>query len=194
MCCAPAPLTRAHAYWRIYAFEIPAPLASPSPPHPPSPSPPPSLALPSASPPPAVSEVDGVRFTLVSEYSKYSPSPPPPPSPVAAGGAVVAFFAVGDEAVGGAIVFVVAFAFAFAFIFVAYFVASFVASIIASFIDESSRVALPRRVGPTVIVGPKDGDGAVLVEAVVLEAELKAEPPPLYQASVADAHAQPMCA
>merc|ERR1719506_1460633 len=66
MCCAPAPLTRAHAYWRIYAFEIPAPLASPSPPPLASPSPPPPLALPSASPPPAVSEVDGVRFTLVS--------------------------------------------------------------------------------------------------------------------------------
>ena len=74
------------------------------------------------------------------------------------------------------------------------FVASFVASFIASFIDELSRVALPRRVAPTVIVGPKDGDGAVLVKAVVLEAELKAEPPPLYQASVADAHAQPMYA
>ena len=43
MCCAPAPLTRAHAYWRIYAFEIPAPLASPSPPPLASPPPPPPL-------------------------------------------------------------------------------------------------------------------------------------------------------
>ena len=124
-----------------------------------------------------------MRFTLVSEYSKYSPSPPPPASPVAAGGAVVAFFVVGDEAVVSAVV--VAFAFAFAF------VASFTACRFA----KARRFARPTfgqaQAAPTVIVGPKDGDGAV-VEAVVLEAELKAEPPPSYQASVAGAHAQPV--
>ena len=139
--------------------------------------------MPSASPPPAVSEVDGERFTLVSEYSKYSPSPPPPASPVAAGGAVVAFFVVGDETVGGAVVFVAAFAFVL--------VASFTARRFA----KARRFARPTfgqaQAAPTVIVGPKDGDGAV-VEAVVLEAELKAEPPLSYQASVAGAHAQPV--
>ena len=156
-----------------------------------APSPPPSLALPSASPPPAVSEVDGVRFTLVSEYSKYSPSPPPPASPVAAGGAVIAFFVVGDEAVGGAVVFVVAFAFVLAFVLV-FALPSFTACRFA----KARRFARPTfgqaQAAPTVIVGPKDGDRAVLVEHVVLEAELKAEPPPSYQASVAGAHAQPV--
>ena len=130
-----------------------------------------------------------MRFTLVSEYSKYSPSPPPPASPVAAGGAVVAFFVVGDESVGGAVVFVVAFAFVLAFVLVASFTACRFA--------KARRFARPTfgqaQAAPTVIVGPKDGDWAV-VEAVVLEAELKAEPPPSYQASVAGAHAQPVYA
>ena len=115
-----------------------------------------------------------MRFTLVSEYSKYSPSPPPPASPVAAGGAVVAFFVVGDESVGGAVVFVAAFVFVLAFVLVASFTACRFA--------KARRFAPPAfgqaQAAPTVIVGPKDGDGAVLVEAVVLEAELKAEPPP----------------
>ena len=113
-----------------------------------------------------------MRFTLVSEYSKYSPSPPPPASPVAAGGAVVAFFVVGDESVGGAVVFVAAFVF------------GLVASFTACRFAEARWFAPPTfgqaQAAPTVIVGPKDGDGAVLVKAVVLEAELKAEPPPSY--------------
>ena len=152
---------------------------SPSPPLPPSPSPPPSLALPSASPPPALREVavDPMRFfTLVSEYSMYSPSPPPPASPVAAGGAVVAFFVVGDESVGGAVVFVAAFVSVLAFVLAASFTACRFA--------KARRFAPPTfgqaQAAPTVIVGPKDGDGAVLLEAVVLETELKAEPPPSY--------------
>ena len=129
-----------------------------------------------------------MRFTLVSEYSKYSPSPPPPASPVAAGGAVVAFFVVGDESVGGAVVFVAAFVSVLAFVLVASFTACRFA--------KARRFAPPTfgqaQAAPTVIVGPKDGDGAVLMEAVVLEAELKAEPLPSYQASVAGAHAQPV--
>ena len=135
-----------------------------------------------------------MRFTLVSEYSKYSPSPPPPASPVAAGGAVVAFFVVGDESVGGAVVFVATFAFVFAFVLVASFTACRFA--------KARRFAPPTfgqaQAAPTVILSPKDGDGAVVeavvLEAVVLEAELKAEPPPSYQASVAGAHAQPVYA